>query len=216
MKSKNLYTLLTYLVILMFLLSALIFTITKKFNFDEVYFTGISAMTSAGMIMITGIQIIKSIKDNEEKNKPRLKIYVFTMHGIYIDKESGEEKVDKDGYYNYTFGTNMGEKSRSFQYLGICKKQDYSKIILDKKFKYGDKFRSSSSTLKYIYPYYKDNELQPKFDFITLKSGEVTPKYKINLTEFMQESKIDLTNSTTFYILYIDSTGYIFKEPLVY
>ena len=106
----------------------------------------------------------------------------------------------------------MGEKSRSFQFYGVCRKEDYPKIIIPKKKgKYGDLFWMNEQALKYVYPYLKCPISQPKLDFETLGPGEVSKHYKINLTDVEKELKKS-NELEEFYVLYVDSAGYIFKE----
>lgn len=175
-------------------------------------FSILSSIFTAGMIVMSAIQIGKSVDDEHLRNKPKLGIVVFSSLGIYMNPEDGNPVVDKNGKYNYTFCTNLGEKSRSFQFYGVCRKEDYSKIIIPKrKGKYGDLFWINEQALKYVYPYSKLPESQPEWKFETLNPGEVSKHYKIDLTDVKKELKKS-DELKEFYILYADSAGYIFKE----
>lgn len=175
-------------------------------------FSILSNVISAGMIVMTAIQINKSVDSEYLKNKPQLKIFVFTSTDTHVNPENGKVVINKKGKYHYTFCTNLGEKNRSFQFYGICRKDDYSKIILpQKKGKYGDLFWINDQALKYVYPYLKKPDSQPEWNFENLDPGEVSKRYRLNITE--AEEKLKRTSDLEdFYILYVDSTGYIFKE----
>ncbi|NRN79205.1 hypothetical protein [Lactobacillus helveticus] len=174
----------------------------------------ISSVVSMGMIIMSAIQIKLAIDDKRQKKQPKLKIFTFTADDAYTDPETGDFKIDREGKYNYTFCTNLGETKRSFQYYGICRKRDYPKIILpEKRGEYGDLFWINDKALKYIYPYLDHPEFQPRWKFETLDTGEVSKHYKINLTKAKERLKTLSKNQLEeFYVLYVDSTGYIFKE----
>lgn len=175
-------------------------------------FSILSSSTSAGMILLTGIQILLSIDDRNSANRPRLKIFVLTKDDAFIDATTGEFNINRKGKHDYTFCTNLGQKNRAFQYYGICRKEDYTKIIIPKKKgKYGDLFWINSQALKYVYPYMKYPEYNPNWIFKTLNPGEVSEEYEISLTDAKNKLK-ENGKINDVYILYIDSTGYIFKE----
>lgn len=175
-------------------------------------FSILSSVFTAGMIIMSAIQIGKSVDDEYFKNKPQLAIVMYSSLGMYMNPEDGKPVTDKNGKHNYSFCTNLGEKSRSFQFYGVCRKEDYPKIIIPKKKdKYGDLFWMNEQALKYVYPYLKCPISQPKLDFETLGPGEVSKHYKINLTDVEKELKKS-NELEEFYVLYVDSAGYIFKE----